>query len=394
MMMKKLIFKIFFINLTVRLKHTLAPTRTQNKLITHPMRRMHKYLPWTARIIVCLLFLISGIAKMFPIWGFEKQLVDLGICGWCEAPYLARLLIGLELAIAIAILQRHYLRQLVIPVTILLLAAFCIHLSIEMYQHGAMNGNCGCFGQLIPMTPLEAFIKNIITIAILVYLYRNIKTTQQQESRITVLLLIYISSAFLLFFFFPFCPCAKEEIAPVASVVNNPALTDTTNNAVLKDTTTGKVAPPEVVMEEAPKKIKSKFSEFTLFENKPVNLDEGKKIVCLFAPGCDHCKKTAKALWVLSQKKGFPKVYILFMNEEANLIDDFFKESGSRYPYQVLDIPRFWKLSGAGTTTPGVIYLWNGNIIRSFEGIEKNEFNSEAILKAIEAKHEGVQPLH
>ena len=59
----------------------------------------------------------------------------------------------------------------VILKNIVLLAAFCIHLGIQMVQHGAMNGNCGCFGQLIPMTPLEAFIKNIVTIAMLIYLW-------------------------------------------------------------------------------------------------------------------------------------------------------------------------------------------------------------------------------
>ena len=78
---------------------------------------------------------------MFPIWMFEKQLVDLGICGWCEAPYFSRMLIALEMAIGVAILQKHFLRRFVIPVTAFLLVAFCIHLSIEMVKHGAMNGN-------------------------------------------------------------------------------------------------------------------------------------------------------------------------------------------------------------------------------------------------------------
>ena len=68
------------------------------------------------------------------------------------------------MAIAIGILQNHFIKSFVIPITILLLTAFCIHLGIQMVEHGAMNGNCGCFGQLIPMTPLEAAIKNIITI--------------------------------------------------------------------------------------------------------------------------------------------------------------------------------------------------------------------------------------
>ncbi|MFM9006430.1 MAG: MauE/DoxX family redox-associated membrane protein, partial [Flavobacteriales bacterium] len=130
---------------------------------------MKKYLPISARIVVSMLFLVSAVSKMFPIWMFEKQLVDLGVCSWCDAPYFSRLLIALEGAIGIAILQRHFLKRFVIPVTAFLLVAFCVHLSIEMVKHGAMNGNCGCFGQLIPMTPLEAFIKNVLTLGLLVY---------------------------------------------------------------------------------------------------------------------------------------------------------------------------------------------------------------------------------
>jgi len=76
---------------------------------------------WTLRIVIFALFIVSAVAKMYPIWAFEKQLVDLGIASWCSAPYLARLLLGVELAIGIAILQPHFLKRIVIPSTILLL---------------------------------------------------------------------------------------------------------------------------------------------------------------------------------------------------------------------------------------------------------------------------------
>ena len=41
------------------------------------MNAMKKYLPWTFRILISALFLLSVIAKAYPIWSFEKQLVDL-----------------------------------------------------------------------------------------------------------------------------------------------------------------------------------------------------------------------------------------------------------------------------------------------------------------------------
>ena len=155
---------------------------------------MKKYIPFSIQIIISALFLLSAVAKSFPIWAFEKQLVDLGIVDWCKAPYLSRLIIALETAIAIAILQKNYLKSFVIPLTIILLSAFCIHLGMQMYEHGAMNGNCGCFGQLIPMTPLEAFIKNIVTIALLIYLYKKVEQKPKGENSFIVILCIIYSA--------------------------------------------------------------------------------------------------------------------------------------------------------------------------------------------------------
>jgi thiol-disulfide isomerase/thioredoxin len=117
---------------------------------------------------------------------------------------------------------------------------------------------------------------------------------------------------------------------------------------------------------------------------KKVNLDEGKKLVCFFAPGCDHCRETAKELKALAAKMKLPDTYIIFMDEESFLIPEFLKETGFNKPYQVIDIPKFWTVLGSNASTPGLFYLWNGNIIKSFEGIEGNKFDAAALKSAIE----------
>ena len=359
------------------------------------MANFKKNLPLIVRIIIAALFLLSAVAKSFPIWAFEKQLVDLGIVDWCNAPYLARLIIALEVAIAIGILQNHFIKSFVIPITILLLTAFCIHLGIQMVEHGAMNGNCGCFGQLIPMTPLEAAIKNIITIGLLIYLYRNVRDKEKGQNKVIVIFFIYFFSAFLMFFFFPFCPCAKENklsIAPPITLVTDSA------NAVV-DTLVNSIENADTVKKEFkikdstklvaailadPKKVQSKFSGYTDFNGKKVNLDEGKKIVCLFVPGCDHCREAAKEIVKISKSQNFPPVYILFMNEEVYKIPDFFTEVKRSFPYFVIDdIPTFFKLLGNNASTPGVVYMWNGNIIKAYEGIDAHTFNPIELSKII-----------
>ena len=369
------------------------------------MNNFKKHLPLIVKIIISGLFLLSAVAKSFPIWAFEKQLVDLGIVDWCNAPYLARLIIAGETAIAIAILQRHFLKSIVIPVTIFLLVAFCVHLGLLMYQHGAMNGNCGCFGQLIPMTPLEAFIKNIVTIAMLIYLYKNVTNKEKGENKFVVLLFIYFFSAFLMFFFFPFCPCEKSKTNPIVLPVisyndslntaidsNSNKPSDTNNiKPLIKDTSSAKKIKVDTITKDVvkiiePPKTNSKFAVYNDFNGKKINLDEGKTIVCLFVPGCDHCREAAKEIVSISKTHKLPPVYILFMNEELYQIPDFYKETKINFPYHVIDdIPSFFKLLGNNATTPGVSYLWNGNIIKSYEGLDQAKFNPSELVKIIES---------
>ncbi len=356
------------------------------------MSSTKKYLSWTIRIVVCFLFLLSGVTKMFPLWAFEKQLVDLGICNWCWAHYLARCIIGFEIAIGIAILQKHFLKRIVIPATIVLLVAFCIHLSFQMYQYGPMNGNCGCFGQLIPMTPLEAFIKNILTIGLLIWLYKLLSEPESSRKKYLHLLLILGASVLLMFMAFPFCPCEKKNKQIPAPMTID---TDSSGSSLIdsvpliqpkEDNKKPDTAGKKVVVEKAPKKTVSRFSAVTDFSGKKVNLDDGKKIVCLFAPGCDHCRATAKEICALAKSMNMPPVYIIFMDEETFLLPDFWKAAQCTWPHHVVNIPEFWTLLGSGGNTPGVFYLWNGNIIKSWEGITGNAFNAAAFKKAVQGK--------
>lgn len=365
----------------------------------------HTPLTWSLRFIVFALFIVSAVAKMFPIWAFDKQLVDLGLTSWCTAPYFTRALIGLELAIGIAIMQANYLRKIVIPATISLLVVFCIHLTMEMVKHGAMNGNCGCFGQLIPMTPLEAFIKNVVTILLLVVLYRKSADKPAGTNKFSFLLIIWLASSLFMYVAFPFCPCPEDS-----SITNNTAIEadsatadpwaqDSVEAAVAdtgistsdlpvvvdssKKTLTDTVKKVAPVKSEpiGPAKVKSRFTEVSVFSGKKVDLNEGRRLICFFAAGCDHCQHTAKELNELGRKNpGFPPVTIYFMDEETHLIPEFFKIAGRQYPYTVLDIPKFWTMIGADGTTPGVFYLWNGNIIKYWVGIEDKKFKAEELM--------------
>lgn len=349
------------------------------------------------RIIVAFLFIISAVAKLYPspyfaISTFEvKQLYTMGFTE-VTAAYFSRILIGIEFALGFLLLQRNYLKRLVVPATALLLIVFIVHLSITTFS-GGNSGNCGCFGELLPMTPVEAIIKNIITLGLLIWLY--ILVPKEFDRRnfwvLTTITFVSILMVFML------APMQNRTQQPVFEMEEEPISTgqesnietsaDTAGDATVKITDTAKNNPPTeetkaMVAEPAAKK--SVYSQY--FENA----DKGKQIIALFVPGCDHCRDAAKEMVALRAKdKNFPPVSVIFMDEEPEKIPDFFTYAGGKFPYKVIDIISFWNLLGNNKDTPGVIYLWNGNKMKEWDGINEKEFKAAELVKAVNQPFSG-----
>lgn len=360
------------------------------------MNSIKSYLPWTIRIVISVLFLVSAMAKLYPspyfaISTFEvKQLYTMGFSE-AISPYFSRILIGIEIALGLLILQNNWLKKFIIPATIALLAVFVAHLSYVTFLSGGNSGNCGCFGELIPMTPIEAIIKNILAIAMLLYLGYLIKNQDlATKNNFWILTSVTLASILSLFMMAPIQPTTDFVLAPTTDISTD-TITPTIETAIRpiidyvvvkteKDSVKKVVA--EVLPTE-PKKIKSGYNSFF------PKVDSGKKIVCFFVPGCDHCKDAAKELHEMKlNDKNFPQVSVIFMNEEADLIPTFFKFAETDFPYQVIEIIPFWKALGTGKDTPGIKYLWNGNEILYQYGITDNKFNGADLKKTIDKSYD------
>jgi len=356
------------------------------------MEDIKKYLPYILRGILAFLFLLSATAKLydspyFAITTFEmKQLIPLGFSEGL-AVYFSRTLIGFEFALGFLLLQPHYLKKLVIPTTIALLAIFIAQLSYEIATKGNA-GNCGCFGELLPMTPIEAIIKNVVAIALLFWLLAVLKHTPDAKN-IWVLTTVIFACILAIYMIAPiarkttsetiFTPEATIDAGSEQSLDSLPApeLSNTATQPETTETPTAE-APAATPVANEPAQASSGYAQ--LFPAA----DKGKKIMAFFAPGCEHCRETAKQLTEMKAKdKNFPDVYIAFMDEEADLIPDFFKFAGKQYPYKVLDVGTFWKTLGNSKDTPGVFYLWNGNKIAEWNGIANDKFVAADLLKAV-----------
>jgi thiol-disulfide isomerase/thioredoxin len=166
--------------------------------------------------------------------------------------------------------------------------------------------------------------------------------------------LVYLFSIILIFFYLPIK--SSENISLDLKEFNN----------------------KESIAISGPDQVRSEFG------NLLPMADDGRLLLCFFAPGCDHCRATIKSIDSLSRiNSDFPKVEIVFMEEEVEKIPDFFDYAGNEFSYIVLDISTFYDVLTWERDTPGVFYMWNGNIIKEFNGINEKAFDAEELVNVL-----------
>ncbi len=366
---------------------SLQPTLYFRSYKTSHMQNIERYLPWSIRIIIAGLFLVSAYGKIYPdpsaygtISMFEvKQLYPLGF-NTELAKIFSRSLIGIEFGLGLLLLFPFDLKKWVIPSVVLMLGVFVVHLSIQMAVSGN-KGNCGCFGALLPMTPLEAILKNVLSIGLLLILWKRYGAQLPEKSNIWFLSTVLSLCMLLMFIFIPTYKAATVVQTPTPVVEQATAINTATDVSQTQDPkalktpvvvadTVGKVKKPKDL---GPKPKKSGYEKYF------ANINEGKKLLCFFAPSCDHCRATAKQLVAMKNSiPDFPELQILFMDEAAEEIPDFFKFAGASFNFKTLDIIEFWGVLGGNRDVPGVAYLWNGNVVKFYHSPEGPQaFNKE-----------------
>ncbi len=138
------------------------------------------------RIIVAVLFIISGLVKandplglsykmqeFFEIWNASLGASFLSqIFSYFHDHSLALsvVMIGLEIIAGVALLigwQKRFIISL-----LLLLIIFFTFLTAYAYWSGKFK-NCGCFGDCLPITPLTSFLKDVVLLLLILFLFFN-----------------------------------------------------------------------------------------------------------------------------------------------------------------------------------------------------------------------------
>lgn len=326
---------------------------------------MNNKLLWLFRFLLGSIFILSAFSKLFPIEAFELTIVNQGITNWDLAPYLSRFMISVELFLGISFFITPFVKKIAIPFSFVLLIIFCIHL-IYLISTGSGSKNCGCFGELIPMSSLAALIKNFILIFLLFLLYKYFSFEKQLVYSLAfAAYTIVFALVFIIFQIEPYNVPPENEAAvqpsdsfksPIASLTNDEVDTIKIENESLKNTQGDKIQ--KTIL---PKTV-SIFASFNEFSGKQtVNLDEGIKLVCLFSLDCEDCMETAHKLGQAKKDwNQFPPLYILFLGQEDQ-VKEFFEGAATAFPHKIIPSQAFFPL--IKNYPPRVVLMNNGIII-------------------------------
>jgi len=273
------------------------------------------------------LFIFSGWTKLFPIEPFEYTFVDLGFINWQVAPFVARFMIGFEFFIGLMLLLNLNLHKVTYKLAIGILLVFCVYLTLLMAFVGN-KGNCGCFGELFPMTPFWALMKNVVMLLLFFVLYKFHNGWELKGKFKYAILLIFISSLT-----FPF--------------IRNTVALNYSEAYLNKSEDTQKL------------ELDSLYSSATL-NIPPKSLSQGKHVLAFMSMTCPHCRIAAKKMRIIYERNPEIPMYIVLNGKDEKLKPFYDDTHAEAIPHCILNGRNFVFL--AGLEMPR-IYLINNSIV-------------------------------
>lgn len=268
-------------------------------------------------------FLFSAWSKIYSDNAFDNfqwTFIDLGIDNMLVAGIIARAMIGFEFMLGLFLLAHIYLRKFTYKAIIAVLVMFIIYLLLVIAKQGN-SGSCGCFGDKLAMTPLEAIWKNLAMIAatvVLMFIY-PVKPYKFQEYAVMVLCLVSFSAPF---------------------VMNG------------------------IALGTAPVKYTDKIDLDLLYkyDEKPsVDLRKGKHIVAFMSLTCPHCKKAAYLLQIIHRKHPEIPVFMVISGHPDQKKAFFDETHAQDVPYMLyMHTDEFTQMAGPGV--PAIYWFNDGKV--------------------------------
>ncbi|MFT5512906.1 MAG: hypothetical protein ACI8SE_001305 [Bacteroidia bacterium] len=308
---------------------------------------------------------------------------------------LSRVLIASELVLGAAILVDKWVKKITVPALFGMLLLFTIHLFYEglTSEKGFIEGNCGCFGDVLPMNNLESIIKNVVAMLAAGYVWLKYKPHQSMAVWIAPLVLGLVTFGTLTFGVKKYQENVNVE--PITQdTITIDSLTQTVTLDTLPDTMMkSNIDNPKVVpdvervntqkIQTSDGIIPKLLSLGEMSDGNAMVLDKGEVVVCLFSMTCGHCQESYKEMCELSAFATLPTLYLV--NYGADFEQKyFFNQAGNcKHPFiRTEDYTKFNRLL-EGKGFPRILALKDGKIVQ--------DWNIDTYTKQVFVNHFGIE---
>lgn len=304
---------------------------------------MYLYLHLFLRIILGFLFIFSAYTKLFPLEYFEYFLYKFGFSFfWVQ--WISRLIIWLEFSLGFGFLFVHNIKKIILPVSLFLLLIFSLQLLYTLIFIGNID-DCGCFGSYMQFTPAQALIKNIATMAAMLYLFKE-KIFGIKFIFITKIL----NSVYTIF------------IHKITQLIISALIIILPISYILR------ISPPaaffiyDVIETEFKNKNLdvAKLYTSTKFAKPKVDFAKGKYIIAFLSLTCPHCRIAALKLHALKYKNPALPIHMVLNGENEDLASFFIETKSANVPFTRLNGSGFIEITEF--VVPTILFITDAKI--------------------------------
>ena len=296
-----------------------------------------------ARVLMGAVFVASAVTKYLSIDAVDMFVFEHKLFSWNVTQFLTRFLVGFEAFVGLSLIA-GVCQRLVRWLAIGSLAFFTLYVLLKPVLFDVSDENCHCFGTMLILSDGQTIVKNVILLALSYFLFWQQGLKQKWCKWL----------------------CLGLFVAGTATAYT------------IK-------APDLIVYSLYDKSASLDMEKFDLLLKNEglaaLNVEKGRKVLCLYSTGCKHCKRTAIKLNVMIERHALAKedFVVAFWGNEKN-IDKFYSSTDiERLPSFL--VPAMDFLSATKGRQPLVVLLEDGKVVDLFKSITLDEEKIVDFLK-------------
>ncbi len=275
------------------------------------------------RIGIGAFFIVSAILKLLSLDHFELYIYSFNLVGFTLSSFAARVIIAAEILVGILLIAKIKYKEAWWLTMLMLIGFSFLLIYVILFRD---DSNCHCMGDLVEIKPSLSLIKNIVAIALMLFIRKE--EDYRFKGRIAVLVGAFIAAIVPPFALFP-----MDNIYNMLSKPDNLNYNETELNALMADSTM-----------------------------QGVSFDDGNYIVGVVSSGCEFCHTGCLKLseFVSNNQLDSNRVVYLIWGDSTSIRQ--FKTETKSEPFRFIQISPIQAVHVVNGQFPTFLLMHNGEV--------------------------------